>query len=408
MLLAILLFLLVTAGGGAAWLLLRRPAQLPAPDIKVPMTPERIARGRYIFLNLADCGGCHSDRDFSRVGGPEVQSGRGRGSVLSRSSPRLARHRGGAEHHARSRNRHRPLDGRREDPRHPRRRGPRRTGAVSHDALYRIPPHERLRRPVGGGVSRFAAAAAQPAAADEARFSRSTSSSSSLRAPVGTVPDPNPADTVRYGEYLANVGGCGECHTPLEKGRPVAGMEFAGGQPFATNSGNGGDGQYHPRRRYRHRQMERGILPEEIRGLSRVRRAGTAAVPGSAGLYPHAMAGNEPPGRRGFEGDLRLFCAPSSRCAITSRCILPRRLPTDRTNPERRTGAVGSPRRPAAARSALAACPRAGKRRTASGRRWRRRAPAQRATAATSTAAAKTARHRRSCYAARSACHPPE
>lgn len=54
-----------------------------APGIKVAMTPERIARGEYIYVSVADCGGCHSQRDFSRVGGPEAPARRGRGVVLS-------------------------------------------------------------------------------------------------------------------------------------------------------------------------------------------------------------------------------------------------------------------------------------------------------------------------------------
>src|SRR5579863_7338489 len=82
-LLIIFAVLMVVLGGGAAFLFLHRPAQVAVSDIKVPMTPERIARGKYIFQNLADCDGCHSQRDFSKVDGPVVPSGRGRGIELS-------------------------------------------------------------------------------------------------------------------------------------------------------------------------------------------------------------------------------------------------------------------------------------------------------------------------------------
>ena len=236
MLLAILLFLLVTAGGGAAWLLLRRPAQLPAPDIKVPMTPERIARGRYIFLNLADCGGCHSDRDFSRVGGPEVQSGRGRGSVLSSllhglpgtvvapnitPDPETGIGRWTDGEKIRAIREGVDRDGR---------------------ALFPMMPYTGYRNMSDYDVQSVVAfldslpPLRNPLPPTKLDFPVNVFIKFAP-APVGTVPNPNPADTVRYGEYLANVGGCGECHTPLEKGRPVAGMEFAGGQPFATNLG---------------------------------------------------------------------------------------------------------------------------------------------------------------------------
>jgi mono/diheme cytochrome c family protein len=73
----------ILAAAGVSWLYLRRPAMAVAPVLKVPMTPERIARGEYIYVSIADCAGCHSQRDFSRVLGPEVLSGRGRGNVLS-------------------------------------------------------------------------------------------------------------------------------------------------------------------------------------------------------------------------------------------------------------------------------------------------------------------------------------
>ncbi|MDZ4802346.1 MAG: hypothetical protein SGI92_29655 [Bryobacteraceae bacterium] len=42
-------------GGAFAYLSLRQPASRPARDVRVAMTPERVARGQYLF-NLADCG----------------------------------------------------------------------------------------------------------------------------------------------------------------------------------------------------------------------------------------------------------------------------------------------------------------------------------------------------------------
>src|SRR5262249_47604459 len=81
--LIILLILVVGVGGGIAFLSLKKPAQVPPSSIKVAMTPERIARGKTLFVNIADCDGCHSERDFTRVGGPIVESGRGKGNVLS-------------------------------------------------------------------------------------------------------------------------------------------------------------------------------------------------------------------------------------------------------------------------------------------------------------------------------------
>jgi len=73
--------LFVIAAGAFAWLYFRQPAVAPPSNIKVEMSEARIARGRYLF-NLADCDGCHSERDFTRFGGPVVEGRVGVGQVL--------------------------------------------------------------------------------------------------------------------------------------------------------------------------------------------------------------------------------------------------------------------------------------------------------------------------------------
>ena len=88
-LLSIVAIAIVVPAGGLAYLYLRKPAQAPPSGIKVSMAPERIARGKYLFEVVADCDGCHSQRDFTRVGGPVVLSGRGRGVTMSEFIPEL-------------------------------------------------------------------------------------------------------------------------------------------------------------------------------------------------------------------------------------------------------------------------------------------------------------------------------
>ncbi len=48
---------------------------------------------------------------------------------------------------------------------------------------------------------------------------------------------PMPEDTLNYGRYLANIAACADCHTPFEKGKPVAEMQMAGGRTFNMPSG---------------------------------------------------------------------------------------------------------------------------------------------------------------------------
>ena len=59
--------------GGLSFLYFRKPAQAPVSAARVCVTPERIARGKYLIEHVADCGRCHSGRDFGRVGGPPVR-----------------------------------------------------------------------------------------------------------------------------------------------------------------------------------------------------------------------------------------------------------------------------------------------------------------------------------------------
>src|SRR6266536_1802404 len=50
---------MITAVGGFSYLYLRKPAMAPPADVRVEITPARLARGKYLY-NLADCDGCHS------------------------------------------------------------------------------------------------------------------------------------------------------------------------------------------------------------------------------------------------------------------------------------------------------------------------------------------------------------
>ena len=56
-----LLTLLGVAAAGFAYLYFRKPASRPPTTIRVALTPDRIARGKYIFQRGA-CDACHSPR----------------------------------------------------------------------------------------------------------------------------------------------------------------------------------------------------------------------------------------------------------------------------------------------------------------------------------------------------------
>lgn len=48
---------------------------------------------------------------------------------------------------------------------------------------------------------------------------------------------PYKTDAIAYGKYMTNAAGCTDCHTPMKKGKPVSGMEFAGGFTMGMLSG---------------------------------------------------------------------------------------------------------------------------------------------------------------------------
>jgi mono/diheme cytochrome c family protein len=62
---------------------------------------------------------------------------------------------------------------------------------------------------------------------------------------INTIPQkaaftsmPSRENVLAYGKYLVNAASCGECHSPRDdKGNIVAGMDFAGGNPFPLPDG---------------------------------------------------------------------------------------------------------------------------------------------------------------------------
>ena len=62
---AVALIVLAVTGCGLGYLYIRKPAMAPPSPIQVAMTPERIARGSYLFQRVMDCDGCHSPHDES-------------------------------------------------------------------------------------------------------------------------------------------------------------------------------------------------------------------------------------------------------------------------------------------------------------------------------------------------------
>jgi hypothetical protein len=215
--------------------LLRRPSSAPPSKITVAMTPERIERGQYLFVTLLDCDGCHSERDFSRLGGPVIAAGRGQGRML-------------------------PLEGLPGQVNAPNITPDKETGiggwtdgekiraireGISKDGhmLFPLMPYPGLRYLSEVDVQALVAYMnTLPAIRNYVPRSNITFFVGMM---VKGVPEPvvrpippvDPDGGEIYGEYLVSIAGCEECHTPQKRGQADASMRYAGGRVFTLPQG---------------------------------------------------------------------------------------------------------------------------------------------------------------------------
>jgi mono/diheme cytochrome c family protein len=235
-LISVVLAVILIPSAALAWLYLRKPATAPPSAIKVAMTPERIARGKYLFEQVCDCGGCHSQRDFTHFGGPTVEGRTGAGNVLSAfleglpgtvvaanitSDPdtgiglwsdgeKIRAIREGIDKHGR--------------------------------VLFPMMPYAGYRKMSDEDVQALVAylntlPPVKNLLVDTLLNFPVDLMIKGVPQPVGAVPPPNRSDRLAYGRYLVNIAGCGDCHTPLKRGQPVEEQAFAGGRVFAANVG---------------------------------------------------------------------------------------------------------------------------------------------------------------------------
>jgi hypothetical protein len=201
------------------------------------MTPERIARGKYLFEHVADCGRCHSGRDFGRVGGPLVPGREGCGNVVStflngmpgvvvapNITPDVETGIGSWSDGEKIRAIRDGVD-------------------KDGNALLPMMPYTDYRLMSDVDVESVVAYLDSLAPIRHALPKTLVDFPinlliKSVPRPVGHVAPPESSDPQKYGRYLAALAGCGGCHTPKRKGRRLAGMDFAGGEIIATQAGS--------------------------------------------------------------------------------------------------------------------------------------------------------------------------
>jgi mono/diheme cytochrome c family protein len=228
-----LLFLVVLVGLGVGYFFFRFPDVGPAPAIRVEATPERLTRGAYLANHVTLCTDCHAHRDWDQFAGPIVPGTEGAGGERFDEAMGFP-----GDIHA-------PnitpaalggwTDG--EIIRAI-------TSGVSRDgtALFPVMPYPSYRLMTEEDVYSVTAYLRTLPSVEHAVPERKLHFPVNLL--VRTMPAEwtpsapiSPNDRLAYGRYLATIAECAFCHTPMEGGRRVEGMDLAGGFEFQMPSG---------------------------------------------------------------------------------------------------------------------------------------------------------------------------
>ncbi len=230
----LLLVVVALAAIGVSWLALRKPNQRPASAEKIEVTPERLARGKYLVNNVTICFDCHAERTMAyglpikpgqegvkgfiwdqKIGFPGVLAA---SNITPDAETGLGKWTDGEILRAI-------------------REGVDREGK----ALFPIMPYGHLRSLSDEDGK---AIVAYLRTLEPLRYEKPKKALNMplplvekfgpkpVDAPIAT---PDRSDTLAYGKYLTTIATCAECHTPKDdKGNTLPGKEFAGGWEMHT------------------------------------------------------------------------------------------------------------------------------------------------------------------------------
>jgi hypothetical protein len=209
------LAVLLAAAAGAAYIYGLKPVVARPSSITIERTPERLARGKYLFI-LADCDGCHSGRDFSRFDGPVIPGRTGVGSVFPKemglpgriAPPNITPD---------------PTTGIGKWTDAEKVRAIREGISCDGRPLFPMMPYLNFRRMSDEDVYSLVAYldTIPPVRNVVPRSKLDFPVSVLIRTvpqPVGHVPPPDTSTMAKKGEYLVTLAGCRDCHTPALSG----------------------------------------------------------------------------------------------------------------------------------------------------------------------------------------------
>ncbi len=230
---ALLGVLVIVSAGAVLYVYMALPAVEVQEDLQVELTPERVERGRYLANSVCLCMDCHAQRDWERFAGPPKSGTLGAGGERFDRSMQFP-----GEFTSRNITPHGLKDwsdgelyraitsGIKKDgePMFPVMPYPNYAKLATED-VYSIIAYLRSMDPIASG----------PYPASEVDFPLNLIMRT-MPGPATPMELPAPGDP-RYGEYMANAAGCGECHTNMEKGERI-GEPYAGGFAFHFPGGS--------------------------------------------------------------------------------------------------------------------------------------------------------------------------
>ena len=223
----LVVLLLVVAACGYGYLMFAYPKAPPPTNVKFDTSPERLARGKYLADHVVGCTTCHTERDWTKFSGPIKAERLGAGGQVfnlgpagTLISPNITPAAIGSwtdGEFLRAVTQGVTPDGR---PLFPLMPYPH-FGAIAEDDVHAVLAYMRSLKAIEG-----------EAPVGKLNFP--------LNLIVRTIPGPNtfgqrpsPSDQVAYGKYMTKAALCSDCHTPIDdRGTPLPGMDFAGGQEF--------------------------------------------------------------------------------------------------------------------------------------------------------------------------------
>lgn len=205
-----------------------------APIINVELSPQRVERGKYLATHVTVCIDCHSTRDWSKFAGPPDLSKIGVGGERFDKtaglpgtiySPNITPY--GLKDWTDG-ELFRAI-----------------TTGVKKDgsAIFPIMPYMAYGKMDKEDI--FSIIAFIRSLPEQKTSTPARELDFPVNFLVNTMPQkarlsqmPSRSDELKYGAYMLNAAACFDCHTNVENGKPIKGMDFAGGREFKLPEGS--------------------------------------------------------------------------------------------------------------------------------------------------------------------------